>query len=299
MPLLRSAARRASRKDEVLPLLADGNGGAEDTASGDAWLSRWVTCIVQRAPMISRLMPHPIDLDHIAIGVHDVQPYLDMFVGEFCATHLGGGQLPGFRAVQVRLGAEGMTLELLQPFLAEKNDFLQRFLDRHGEGPHHMTFKVPDLAATIDFVRSVGLTPVQVDLANPVWKECFLMPHEAHGTVIQLAQSDFHDPEAVTKLETSDLGWGTNWWRDAGMPSGPELTLHAVVITSPDADKTAGFFADVLGGTHQDETDGSHRLTWPGGAMVVVRAGARSGIDHLDMSGVESQTIAGVAFITR
>ena len=40
MPLLRSAARRANRKDEVLPLLADGNGGAEDTASGDAWLSR-------------------------------------------------------------------------------------------------------------------------------------------------------------------------------------------------------------------------------------------------------------------
>ena len=34
MPLLRSAARRATRKDEGLPLL-DRNGGAEDTASGD------------------------------------------------------------------------------------------------------------------------------------------------------------------------------------------------------------------------------------------------------------------------
>ncbi|MEA1903274.1 MAG: hypothetical protein U9N56_07095 [Actinomycetota bacterium] len=36
MPLLRSAARRASRKDEVSPLLVR-NGGTEDTASGDGW----------------------------------------------------------------------------------------------------------------------------------------------------------------------------------------------------------------------------------------------------------------------
>ena len=49
MPLPRSAARRARRKDEVLPLL-DRNGGTEDTASGDDWSQRWVTCIIQRAP---------------------------------------------------------------------------------------------------------------------------------------------------------------------------------------------------------------------------------------------------------
>ncbi|MEA1903491.1 MAG: hypothetical protein U9N56_08205 [Actinomycetota bacterium] len=36
MPLLRSAARRASRKDEVSPLLVR-IGEAEDTASGDGW----------------------------------------------------------------------------------------------------------------------------------------------------------------------------------------------------------------------------------------------------------------------
>ena len=34
MPLVRSAARRATHKEEVSPLLG-GNGGAEDSASGD------------------------------------------------------------------------------------------------------------------------------------------------------------------------------------------------------------------------------------------------------------------------
>ena len=52
MPLLSSAARCGSRKDEASPLLWR-NGEAEDTPSGDDWLSRWVTCIVQRAPMHS------------------------------------------------------------------------------------------------------------------------------------------------------------------------------------------------------------------------------------------------------
>ncbi len=39
MPLFVSAAGRASRTDEVSPLLC-GNGGAEDTASGDDLVAR-------------------------------------------------------------------------------------------------------------------------------------------------------------------------------------------------------------------------------------------------------------------
>jgi len=51
VPLRRSAARRASRKDEV-SLLLGWNGEAEDAASGDDWPVRYVTCIVQRPPSV-------------------------------------------------------------------------------------------------------------------------------------------------------------------------------------------------------------------------------------------------------
>ena len=34
------------------------NGGAENAASGDAWSSRWVTCIVQRAPELEPVRNH-------------------------------------------------------------------------------------------------------------------------------------------------------------------------------------------------------------------------------------------------
>ena len=55
-----------------------------------------------------------------------------------------GGENVGFRSYQVRLGdaVDGMTIELLEPWHPERFDFLERFVARHGAGPHHLTFKV-------------------------------------------------------------------------------------------------------------------------------------------------------------
>src|SRR5680860_496722 len=132
-----------------------------------------------------------MDLDHVALATRDVTPILDLFVGELGGLVLFGGQGPGFRPMQVRLGDEndGMTVEILEPWDTEHNDFLERFLTRNGEGPHHLTFKVPDLAAALDRVRTAGFQPVGVDVSDPDWKEAFLHPREAHGTVVQLAES--------------------------------------------------------------------------------------------------------------
>ncbi len=111
-------------------------------------------------------------------------------VGELGGTIFAGGDGYGFRWVQVRIGeaAAGMTVELLIEWQPEQNDFLARFLQRHGPGQHHLTFKVPDLAATLGRVQQAGFRPVSVNLTDPNWKEAFLQPREAHGTVVQLAQ---------------------------------------------------------------------------------------------------------------
>ena len=58
-----------------------------------------------------------------------------------------------------------------------------------GPGPHHVTFKVPDIAAAIDDSRGRGLRPVGVDLSDPGWKEAFLHPKDAPGIVVQLAEA--------------------------------------------------------------------------------------------------------------
>ena len=103
-----------------------------------------------------------MDLDHVALATRDVRDALDILVGELGGTVLFGGHSIGFRPMQVRLGdaTDGMNIELLEPWEPEKNDFLERFVTRHGAGPHHLTFKVDDLLAAMERVRAAGYQPV-------------------------------------------------------------------------------------------------------------------------------------------
>jgi catechol 2,3-dioxygenase-like lactoylglutathione lyase family enzyme len=53
---------------------------------------------------------------------------------------------------------------LLQPV---GEGFLSRLLATRGEGPHHLTFAVPDLADTVRRVRSLGLTVTGENYDHP------------------------------------------------------------------------------------------------------------------------------------
>jgi catechol 2,3-dioxygenase-like lactoylglutathione lyase family enzyme len=111
------------------------------------------------------------------------------YIGELGAAWVAGGGGFGFAPAQVRF-AGGMRLEVLEPFEVERNDFLRRFLDRNGPGPHHLTFKLPDLGAAIDGARAIGIEPVGIDRSDPGWQEGFLHPKQAFGIVVQMAQAD-------------------------------------------------------------------------------------------------------------
>ena len=67
---------------------------------------------------------------------------------------MGGGDTPGFYSAQVRF-ANGMKVEGLEPRRVEENDFLARFLAASGPGPHHLTFKVPDIRAALAALEDV------------------------------------------------------------------------------------------------------------------------------------------------
>ena len=54
------------------------------------------------------------------------------------------------------VGFEGGTVETIMPFGVEHDDFLQRFLERTGPGPHHFTFKVPDLVGAKTVLEDAG-----------------------------------------------------------------------------------------------------------------------------------------------
>jgi len=126
--------------------------------------------------------------DHVSIAVHDIE-IAQVLVDLLGGSHIGGGlSFAGdFRWIQFDLPGQG-RLELISPVVDDKDNFLNRYLAEHGEGMHHLTFKVRDIHRAVARARELGFTVVGVDDSEEGWKEAFVHPASAHGVLIQLAQ---------------------------------------------------------------------------------------------------------------
>jgi len=203
-------------------------------------------------------------LDHVAVAVEHWSDAWPRYAVELGGTWSSGGLNIGFGPAQLSY-ANGGRVEVLQPWQPDDNPFLRRFLDRHGPGPHHLTFKVPDLAAAITEARGVGLAPVGVDLTNVDWKEAFLHPRQATGIVVQLAQATY--------------AWESP--PPEGFPTArrdPPASLVRVTHAVADLEEGLGLFEVLLGGrrvAHGPGPDGTWEyvdLAWAGPPVIRVIA---------------------------
>jgi methylmalonyl-CoA/ethylmalonyl-CoA epimerase len=208
-----------------------------------------------------------IDLDHVAVAAEAWTDLWPRYRGDLGGEWVGGGPTIGFASAQVRY-ANTMRLEVLEPHAVDQNDFLRRFLDRNGPGPHHLTFKVEDIRAALGEAEAAGFEPVGVDLRDPHWQEAFLHPKQARGVVVQLAQSDHGDDDGEDGADDGEGGWGM------GTPDGfPDAriapaTFDRIVHLVASLDDGLALFAGLLAGQEQDrgEAEGVRwvDLAWPG-----------------------------------
>ena len=70
---------------------------------------------------------------------------------------------------------------------------------------HHITFKTDDIREAIDELERRGYELVDINVDSPDWKEAFLRPSMAHGTLIQIAQSALPDEQAKEQLHPSNI----------------------------------------------------------------------------------------------
>jgi catechol 2,3-dioxygenase-like lactoylglutathione lyase family enzyme len=139
-------------------------------------------------------------LDHIAFGVPDVAPVAELLSGHLGGRERGSGPGNGFVFWQWEF-AGGGAIEIIVPD-GPPGGFLHRFIAARGAGPHHVTFKVPDIHAACERARRHGYEPVGFDDRFPAWKEAFLHPKQAQGIVVQLAEVH---PELEPDVETVDF----------------------------------------------------------------------------------------------
>ena len=124
-------------------------------------------------------------LDHVAFAVKDKRSaaaYLTSILG---AKEVFDMEWGGFRFTSFLMGS-GSMLELV--YADDPASFVNRFIAKRGEGVHHLTFKVRDIEAMVELLRSQGLNPFDINTDNPLWKECYIHPREGLGTLIQFAE---------------------------------------------------------------------------------------------------------------
>ena len=124
--------------------------------------------------------------DHFAFAVRDLgssTSFFQSFGGKFLRE--GDNRRMGFRWIQFVLPGD-TKVEAISP--VTDDCFLHDFLRSRGDGIHHITFRVTDLAAAAARAEAAGLQVVGLFTDLNTWKECFIHPNSAHGTVVQLAE---------------------------------------------------------------------------------------------------------------
>jgi len=143
-------------------------------------------------------------LDHVSIATWKIAAMVPLIRDVLGGRYLMGATdaAQGFRWAQFQFPGGG-TLELIEP--VGSAGFLHDFLGQRGEGLHHITLRVRDIAARTRELESLGWRPVNANFENPAWKEVFLHPRETHGVLIQLAESELPYPREIDYYQQLDL----------------------------------------------------------------------------------------------
>ncbi|MDI6733527.1 MAG: methylmalonyl-CoA epimerase [Planctomycetota bacterium] len=129
-----------------------------------------------------------LKLNHIGIAVKNIESALPFYQNALGLT----AHIEDVVAMKVRvakLQTDNMTLELVQPL--EDEQPVSKFLEKRGEGIHHICFEVADIKAMMSHLESSGYKPLYPEprigagghLVN------FLSPKDTAGVLIEICQS--------------------------------------------------------------------------------------------------------------
>jgi methylmalonyl-CoA/ethylmalonyl-CoA epimerase len=177
-----------------------------------------------------------IRLDHVAFAVPAVAGVVPLVVGTLGGRERGAGPGAGFRFWQWEFG-NGGALEILEPD-GPADGFLHRFLAARGAGPHHLTFKVPDIRSAMRRASEAGHHVVGFEDSQPAWLEAFLHPKRAQGIVVQLVESH---------PELSQGDWQPPPFPPAPPPA-PPVALLGLRLASRSEARARAQWQELLGG---------------------------------------------------
>ena len=128
------------------------------------------------------------EIDHVAIAVRDLQAAVDYHRRAFGATVAHRETVERDGVDEALLAVADSYIQLIAP--ARPDSPVARFLDRRGEGLHHVGYRVADCAAALEAMVAAGATPLDAE-PRPGSRGttiAFVHPKGSFGTLIELVQ---------------------------------------------------------------------------------------------------------------
>jgi methylmalonyl-CoA epimerase len=141
-------------------------------------------------------MPKATRLDHIAIAVRDIDAgiakWTTLLGAELVAKQKITLQARKVEAAYLKVGDAIIVLD----GAADPEGFIARFIERRGEGLHHIAVTVDDLDAYVRDVENAGVRIPHREQVGPLRREVLLSPKDTCGVVVQVIE--WKEPDAPT-----------------------------------------------------------------------------------------------------
>lgn len=126
-------------------------------------------------------------IDHLGIAVRSIDETLK-FYQEQLGLRVTGRETVELESVHVAMLPLGESrIELLEP--AKPGSVIAEFIEKRGEGLHHVALKVPDLGATVERLKAAGVRLMNEPRAGAGGHQyTFVHPSSTGGVLLELIQ---------------------------------------------------------------------------------------------------------------
>jgi len=128
------------------------------------------------------------ELDHVGIAVRDLDAVVDWYQRMFGATVTHRERIESDGVDEALIKVADSYIQLLTPFRDDSP--LAKFMEKNGEGIHHVGYRVDDCAEVLEQVKKRGARVVDEHprTGSRGTTVAFLHPKTAFGTLIELVE---------------------------------------------------------------------------------------------------------------
>lgn len=129
-----------------------------------------------------------MEIDHIAIAVRSLDDALATYkqIWQLEPDHIEHGETDRITEAMLPIGST--HLQLLEP--TDEESTVAKFIERRGEGLHHIAIRVPDIRAAMQRLSSAGAELIDTEprIGGGGHLVAFVHPKTTHGLLIELVQ---------------------------------------------------------------------------------------------------------------